>query len=362
MLSGYHAQAQYSDDFEDVATIGNWEIFQSGNPVYYENLMLNDSLIEGGVLTGTSGRLVMICGATYWYAEVTGPYVYQMTWGDFTATSSVRSLNRDNVELPPEREYNSTGLIVRNPNVTGGQNYVMTNLGYQSNANQIGSESKTTINSMSTLFLDPDMHEGEVRIQRTGTMIRTYKRTAGDLDFVLLDEFDRPDIPDTVQIGMVLNGYTNNPDIRGEFEYIHFEGGDSRIVRNVNNSGISSLREAIACATSGDTITFDHVMLNDTIEISSPLVIDKDLVLLNTGSDPVVLEGAGLTALIEISPTAIVTLTGIQLNNAGNSGQHTILNQGILTLRQCTFTGHQSLDLAVDNNGELYIQESCIIR
>ncbi len=347
----FHAnlQAQYSDDFENANTIHQWQIFQSGNLVYYESLVLHDSLIEGDMLTGSTGKLVMISGATYWYADVTGPYVYQMTWGDFTATTSVRSLDRDNTLVPPQREYNSTGLILRNPNVASGQNYIMTNLGYQSNANQLGSESKTTINSTSTLFLDPDLHEGVVRIQRIGTLIRTYKRTAGDADFVLLDEFNRPDIPDTVQIGMVQNGYTDNPDIRGEFEYIDFTGGDCRIVRNANDSGVSSLREAISCAQPGDTITFDHVTLYDTIEVTSePLLIDKDIILWNTDPDSVTIDGVNLPLVIDIVSGVTVTIVGVHLSNENDTGQFVIRNQGSLSLVNCTFSGDTALDSVIE--------------
>jgi hypothetical protein len=354
---------QYSDHFEDMSGMHHWQIFHSGDPVYYESLMYSDSLLEGSVLTDTEGRLVMVCGATYWYAGVTGPYVYQLTWGDFSATTRVWSLDRNDPSMPPQYEFNSTGLILRNPDASNGQNYVMTNLGMQAYANGIGTESKTTINSISTLYLDPDDYEGEVRITRTGTMIRTYKRTGGDIDFVLLDEFDRPDIPDTVQIGMVLNGYTNTPDIRGEFDYIHFNGGDCRIVRNTSDTGINSLREAIACAEAGDTITFDHVLLTDTIEVDSePLLIDKNLVLLNARSNRIALRGTGLSSVISIPNGIQVTIQGIAFIGTDNPEQHVILNQGSLSLVDCTVNAEMPAESAVMNEGTLIIRGQCDIR
>lgn len=355
--------AQFSDNFESADRIGQWQIFQSGDPVYYQSLMYGDSLLEGESLEETAGRLVIVCGPTYWYADVTGPYVYQMTWGDFTATTSVRSLDRNDLSDPPDHEYNSTGLILRNPDASGGQNYIMTNLGMQSVANGIGSESKTTFNSMSILYLDPDEHEGEVRIMRTGTVIRTYKRTAGDADFVLLDEFDRSDIPDTVQIGMVLNGYSADPDIRGEFEYIRFHGGDCRIVRNSEDDGISSLREAIDCANPGDTIRFDHLTLTDTIDLSTgPIQIDKDLVLLNPSPEPIVIRGSGLTTLVSVAPGVQVTVEGLHFVGLDQIVEQVILNQGILRLIDCTLIADLPEESTILNEGTLTLLGNCFFR
>lgn len=347
--------AQLSDDFEQMYLIGQWQIFHPGDSEYYQSIMYHDSLIEGEGLSGSQGKLVMTSGHTYWYADVTGPFIYQLTWGDFTATADVRSLDRDNTDAPPQSEFNSTGLLVRNPEDTYGQNYIMTNLGMQSYANQIGSESKTTVGSISTLFLDPDLHEGEVRITRTGSLIRTYKRTGDDTDFVLLDEFDRPDIPDTVQIGMILNGYTDDPDIRGEFEQIHFSGGDCRVVRHGEDAGINSLRDAIACAVNGDTIRFDHVLLPDTLTVTSlPLVIDKDLVFFSNSAS-VIVQGSGLQSLMDITPDHNVTLIGLNLFASDHQGTSVIYNAGTLSLIDCTVSANLDLPLLIENTGVLIV-------
>jgi len=363
LLFSTPAFAQFSDDFRNSSGLSNWQIFHSGDPVYYESLMYGDSLIEGNNLTDTEGHLAMICGPTYWYANVTGPYVYQLTWGDFTATTRVWSFDRNDPSGPPQFEFNSTGLIVRNPDVANGQNYVMTNLGMQAYANGIGSESKTTIDSESTLYLDPDEYEGEVRITRIGSIIRTYKRTAADTAFVLLDEFDRPDIPDTVQIGMVLNGYTDTPDIRGEFDYIYFDGGDCRIVRNEMNAGTSSLRDAVSCAAHGDTIFFDHVMLTDTIDLTTgPLEINKDLVFLNEQNTSVALRGSGLSSILWIGPDAHVEIYGMAFIGTESPGQEVILNQGSLALIDCSVNAQMPAESTVMNEGTLIIRGNCDIR
>lgn len=352
--------AQYSDHFTDNAQLTQWSIFSQGDPAYYQSLVYNDSLIGGQMLSGTEGKLVITCGNTYWYANVTGPYVYQRTWGDFTATTYVRSLDRDNTGVPPQSEFNSTGLIVRNPVTTFGENYIMVNLGMQSHANQIGSESKTTQGSTSTLYLDPDLHEGEVRIERIGTTIRTYKRTGSDPEFVLLDVFDRPDIPDTVQIGMVLNGYTDDPDIRGEFDYIYFSGGDCRIVRNGNDAGAGSLRAAIACAQDGDTITFDWAILADTIFLTSEgLLIETNLVL-DTRGTPVIIHGTGLETLLDVSASAQVTCIGVVFVAEDHQGVAMVRNVGSLSLVSCAMTGVVP-ESVVENLGELFISGECRI-
>ena len=354
-ICGPMSMAQLSDDFERLQGFEKWTIFQSGDPDYYQSLMCNDSLIEGQTLANTAGRLVITCANTFWFSSTTGPYVYQLTWGDFTATTSVQALNRTNTSVPPSAQFNSAGLIVRNPSTALGQNYIMTNLGMQSSANGVGSESKTTFNSNSTLFLDPDLNYGEVRIERTGTEIRTYKRTGSDSAFVLLDIFDRPDIPDTVQIGMVLNGWTSAPDIRGEFNWIRFEGGDCRIVRNTADSGPNSLRSAINCAEDGDTILFDNTVWGDTIDLDSVIITDKQLSLLGDFEHPIVIQSAG-NPVFQILNDGNMAIQDLGIEGTAEPGEYLIENSGTLLLRDVNFGSNGTPGSTIRNQGQLTIE------
>ncbi len=126
----------------------------------------------------------------------------------------------------PTSDYNSAGLLIRDPDTEGNENFIMCNLGFQSYANGVGTETKNTDDGISTLYLNPDEREGLVRICRVGNVFRTFKQTGDDTDWVLLLEQERLDLPNTLQVGLIANGWdpqgTNPPNTRAEFDFIHY--------------------------------------------------------------------------------------------------------------------------------------------
>ena len=89
------------------------------------------------------------------------------------------------------------------------------------------------------------------------------------------------------------------------------------VVVNTNDSGAGSLRQAIADASNGDTITFAPSLASQKIVLSSPLAIDKDITI----------DGSLLTSKISISgdndipvffTVSTVTLNGLIITN-GNA-------------------------------------------
>lgn len=69
------------------------------------------------------------------------------------------------------------------------------------------------------------------------------------------------------------------------------------VVTNVNDSGPGSLREALACAVTGDTITFD---VDGTIVFSSEITISEGVTLDATGHD-ILLDGGGTNRIFIVS-------------------------------------------------------------
>ncbi len=70
------------------------------------------------------------------------------------------------------------------------------------------------------------------------------------------------------------------------------------IVSNINDSGIGSLRQAIADAASGDTITFAAGLSGQTITLTSELVISKSLTI--SGSVPITISGGNSTRVFNV--------------------------------------------------------------
>ncbi|WP_095127731.1 Ig-like domain-containing protein [Pseudomonas sp. Irchel s3h14] len=123
---------------------------------------------------------------------------------------------------------------------------------------------------------------------------------------------------------------------------------------NNANTGVGSLRAAIASAQNGDIVTFNASM---TVQLTSELLINKNITvdgdLNNDGAADVILDGQYRTRVIEIAAAKIVTLDGLVITRGlvsgtgGNGGYGAagamaggIFNAGILTLNNVTVTSN----------------------
>lgn len=153
-------------------------------------------------------------------------------------------------------------------------------------------------------------------------------------------------------------------------------------VTNTNNSGPGSLRQIIADATAGDTITFDTSLSGQTIVLSQTLTIDKDLTIDGSAlSTPLTLSGnqrvlvlmvkTGVTASLHhlivadgnrsaIPPAPLPSLLSGLYIGAG------LQNDGTVTLDRLTFQynrtsgtkGEGGQGGAIGNNGVLTVTNS----
>ncbi|WP_237886186.1 Ig-like domain-containing protein [Pseudomonas sp. PGPR40] len=123
---------------------------------------------------------------------------------------------------------------------------------------------------------------------------------------------------------------------------------------NNANTGVGSLRAAIASAQNGDIVTFGSSM---TVQLTSELLISKNITvdgdLNNDGAADVILDGQYRTRVIEVTSGSIVTLDGLVITRGlvsgtgGNGGYGAsgamaggIFNAGILTLKNVTVTSN----------------------
>ncbi|WP_339447932.1 Ig-like domain-containing protein [Pseudomonas sp. EA_5y_Pfl2_R50] len=120
------------------------------------------------------------------------------------------------------------------------------------------------------------------------------------------------------------------------------------------NSGVGSLRAALASAQNGDIVTFNSGM---TIQLTSELLINKSITvdgdLNNDGVADVTLDGQYKTRVVEVTSGSTVTLDGLVITkglvagNGGNGGSAAagamgggIFNAGILTLNNVSVTAN----------------------
>jgi sugar lactone lactonase YvrE len=125
--------------------------------------------------------------------------------------------------------------------------------------------------------------------------------------------------------------------------------GTSLAVTNTNDSGFGSLRDAIANAVSGDTITFS-LLSPATITLASPLTINTSLTISGPGASSVAISGNNAVQVMSISGGTTVTVSGVTIENGNLStgsfpeGANLygggIANAGALTLSNCVVSGN----------------------
>ncbi len=120
------------------------------------------------------------------------------------------------------------------------------------------------------------------------------------------------------------------------------------IVTNNADSGAGSLRQAIADACVGSTITFANTVTSP-ITLASELVINKNLTIQGPGANLLSISGNNVNRVFYIAPATVATLDGLtvtQGNGAGavssGSGGGIFNDQGNLTLTNSTVTGNSA--------------------
>jgi 1,4-alpha-glucan branching enzyme len=110
-------------------------------------------------------------------------------------------------------------------------------------------------------------------------------------------------------------------------------------VRNANNAGIYSLRDAIICAPENGSVNIEFPLQDQTITLSSPIVIDKNITITGFPSARITIDGSAYSGnLFSILAGKQVTINGITFSCAQGGGNgRCILNNGILTLDEIKF-------------------------
>jgi hypothetical protein len=124
-------------------------------------------------------------------------------------------------------------------------------------------------------------------------------------------------------------------------------------VTNTNDSGSGSLRQALADANNGDTITF---AVTGTIGLTSgELVIDNSITIEGSGSDSLaVSRSSGTFRIFHVMPGLTVTIAGLTISNGDahfDFGGGILNDHATLTLTNC----------AVDDNVASYGAEASIM-
>ncbi len=267
--------APLSDEFDDPDTITNW---------------LRNETVEGwggskleqyDIDTTSPGQMRLMPYSSSWYEDFTGAYTYKEVNGDFVLTTRLDVTNRAGTGRP-NSDFSLAGLMVRAPRgltnaapspdpgpgvflpwppPANGQpnhyttpwqpdteNYIFLSFGFGSagmatpdgnNPNRWHYEVKTTTNGVSTLY--PRTHgvpenEPVVMLQmvRRGSTFLLLRRH-GEGPWILENRFERPDLPQTLQIGMTTYTDWNTVAAGWDFSNPRIPFHQNRIVNTSGN-------------------------------------------------------------------------------------------------------------------------------
>src|SRR5689334_12123695 len=111
-----------------------------------------------------------------------------------------------------------------------------------------------------------------------------------------------------------------------------------------------SLREAIAAASAGDTVTFDPTLAGQTIYLTSSLLIDKNLTVDGSNLAPHIQvsgdtnnDGTGDVAVLQVAAGSTVELDGLDVIKGYFSSSYPMIsggitNHGTLTISNSTIS------------------------
>jgi len=240
--------AALSDEFDDALSLDDWTIRweAEGGP---------GPMGSFDVAQTTGGRMTIdpiAPPARGWFQDDKGPYIYKEISGDFVAWTHIRVGTPADINAAPEGEFAAGGFVIRPPGSSspGNEAWMMHNIGRQAiPAFPTASEVKSTFpganGSRSSLFLtDVGGLQGQLAVCRLGSQFYFFHRIDGvDADWVqethdasniwldnanlapnFDDGFNRPDMPSTLQVGIMVNSDFNQvaPAPRVDVDYVRF--------------------------------------------------------------------------------------------------------------------------------------------
>jgi len=306
-----------SDEFQDAATRSDWQRLQETEGWHADQLQTWD------VNQTHAGRMVLQPNTAVWYQDYRGPLVYRDITGDFVITTELTVSDRDDRgvsdpdSVPGDALFSLAGLMIRTPRpithpavdwqpgtqhddgTNQGDNYVLLSFGYGQGANTFSLAVNTTRNSHSLLELtplNPTASTIKLQLARIGSSVITLYQFPGAA-WQVHRRYARPDLPHTVQVGMVAS-----TDWGKASDYPPF----------VHNSRVL-LAEHVTDPTPGEpfnpdlTASFEYLRcvrpdVPDelaNLELSNPSLVEHTELLRFLGAEADIASNAGVTRSIE---------------------------------------------------------------
>jgi hypothetical protein len=200
---GVPADPSLDDEFEGGALSG-WEVVNAGSA---------DVRVANGNL------LIEPHANSLWFNASAGVLVAKRITGDFVVTAPVRARSLSDPSQPPSPLFRLGGLMARDPGGAA-EDYVFIVLG--ADAEDVSVETKSTDDSVSMYEGPPwPSGEGSLRICRQGSRFTLLVREATGA-WTEQAAFDRPDLPETVQVGPTAYANADPADLQVGFDAVRF--------------------------------------------------------------------------------------------------------------------------------------------
>ncbi|MGP4753692.1 hypothetical protein [Agrobacterium pusense] len=196
--TGSEPVAEFSTEFENQQVLTDWsEHNVSGWAPKWQPPRIEN------------GHLVLQPRSSGWFDDNHAGHLYRTVTGDFIVSTRVKAEGTQSAY--PKTDFSLAGLFIRAPRdlpaasnwTPGKENWLFFSVGTAEPAGEPHYEIKSTINSRSVLKI-LQAQEGwvELRIARTGELFTLLHRPEGVHDWTVLDQMIRPDLPETLNVGL----------------------------------------------------------------------------------------------------------------------------------------------------------------
>lgn len=202
-----------SDEFDNACSLELWTDLDTLEGWNASQLELMDIDITN------ESQMTLMPYTTAWFADRRSNLIFKEVSGNFVFTTHVSVTNRDGTDIPSDvSQYSLAGPLIRSPRgftdptnrTSNDEDYIFLSCGFASENHPSCNgcagphfEVKSTTNSISNLnVISVDTAATHIRIARIENAVIALYQLPGD-DWVIRQRYDRNDLPDTLQAGLV---------------------------------------------------------------------------------------------------------------------------------------------------------------
>jgi hypothetical protein len=193
--------ANYAEGFKQVIENTDWQWYQPD---------LIDWELDGDSLSMKTNQ------ESVWWKNSRGPMLFRPVKGDVEVSIKLNARKASDPKVFPDSAYQFGGIMLRDPvsdYMLTSENYVFNVIGNRGEEG-IQVETKSTNNGWSSVQgTDWNTADVELKIKRSGALFSLYVRSLESSEWQLVQEYQRVDLPETLQLGVIVYSYSNGKGV-----------------------------------------------------------------------------------------------------------------------------------------------------